>query len=202
MTGYTNNFIVEDVARNYKIDNLIKSMIDYSFKDGSCDDLYQYIMLYLLTYDNIRLNQMYNDNKLRPFISQIILKQRDGGVGGRNTIYVNYFKISNINQTDSNSMQEEDTYNYMVDIILDYIDKNTEFFETGLETSEQLKRILAFTILKKYFLSDLTQHRLAKSLGLSRSTIASFLKFAKEDVYNFWITKGQYLDENDYLKNV
>lgn len=197
MKTYTNNYIVEDVYRTYKVRKLITTMIDYSIKDKSCDDLQMYIYEILLTYDNIRLNQMYNDGKLRNFISQIIKRQRDGGTNS-NTEYANYFHIKDTNEYffEWHDIEDKKEYDITADLIIRYIDKKAEMIEGNIYTSYELKNILAFTILKKYFMSDLTQIKLAQHLNLSRSTITNLLKTAKDDILKFWNTKGKYLDEN------
>lgn len=201
MTGYTNYYIVEDVAKNYKIKSLIVKMVDYSAKDGSCDDLQQYIYEYLLLYDNIKLNAIYKSNKLRNFISQIIKGQRNGGVNSKNTHYQNVLRIKNNNEYwfASHDIQEENTYDYTPDIIIEYIDKKSEMIDDAFYSSEQLKYILAFTLLKKYFMSDLTQIKLAEHLGLSRLTIGKLLKIARQDTLKWWQSTGQYLDINNKL---
>lgn len=171
-------------------------MIDYSIKDGSCDDLQQYIMEYLLSYDNIKLNQMYGDKKLRNFISQMIKMQRNGGNNGNNTEYSRYLHIKNSNETffDHIDIQDESTYDNTIDIIIEYIDMKSFMNETKTDyTSSELKSILSFTLLKKYFMSDLTHKQLAKHLHLSKSTTQLLMRNAKDDVLKFWKQKGQWL---------
>ena len=58
----TNNQIVEFIYKNYSIKGLINNMIDYSVKDGSNEDLEQYIYEFLLCMDNKRLNILYKSN--------------------------------------------------------------------------------------------------------------------------------------------
>jgi hypothetical protein len=192
----TNTEIVNDVARNFQVKQLINHMIDYSVKDHSNDDLCQYIYEYLLTYNNVKLNQMYNDKKLRNFIALIIKMQRNGGVKGKNTIYVNQLRIKNSNEFffESHDIEDITTYDFTADLIIEYIDKKSEMVDDVYYSSEQLKFILAFTLLKKYFMSDLTQVKLAGHLGLSRLTIGKLLKIARQDTLKWWQQTGQYLD--------
>ena len=177
-------------------------MINYSIKDNSHDDLQQYIYEYLLTYDNIKLNQMYNDNKLRNFISQIIKLQRDGGNGGNNTVYQSQLHIKeNYSYTfDYADYEDISEYDITSDILIKYIDKKAEMIDNKVYTSDELKKILAFTLLKKYFMSDLTQVALAKHLMMSRITISKLMKIAKDDIIKWWNLIGQdYDNTNNFI---
>ncbi len=193
MTGLTNNQIVEYVYRNYKINHLIRHMIDYSVKDKSCDDLEQYIYEQLLKFDNVNLNNMFNNNKLRNFISQIVLRQRNGGVNGINTEYQNILRIRETNEIIDIPEPEPD-HDFKMDVILNYIDDQSEMYDDIIYTESGLKTILSFSVFKKYFLSSLTQEELAKHLGLSRSTITSLIKSAKFDILNYWDKTGQFIE--------
>ena len=207
MTKYSNNYIVNDVARNYQIKGLITRMIDYSSKDKSNDDLTQYIYEYLLNYDNNKLNQMYqsgintkNPNKqstkLRNFISQIILNARSGGVNGTSHPYQKELRLKERGDywfEWHDDLADNETYDPTADIIIEYINIKANMIDGKEYSSDQLKTILSFTLLKKYFLSDLTQVELAKHLGLSRLTIGKLLKSAREDVKIYWLKIGQFL---------
>ena len=207
LTLYSNNHIVEDVYRNYKLKNLIIRMIDYSLKDQSYNDLEMYIYEQLLKMDNMKLNSMYQNGKntsnpnvkstkLRNFISQIIRYARNGGVNGNNTEYANYLRIKNTNETfwEHYDIEDTTTYDKSIDYIVIYIDQKCEMLDDSTYTSDELRTILAFTILKKYYLSDLTQIKLAKHLGLSRSTINTLMRSAKADIKLYWKSVGQFLD--------
>lgn len=191
----SNNFIVTEVHKTYKIRQLINTMVDYSIKDQSDMDLYQYIMEHLLTFDTIRLNHMYENKKLRNFISQIIKNQRNSGAADDNTYYQKYLHIKDNNQKYL-EIEDIKEYNFKLDIILDYIDDKSEMLECVIYTEPQLKIILAFTVLKKYYLSTLTSQELADHLYLSRSTINSLMRFAKDDIKNYWEVKGRFLEES------
>lgn len=190
----SNNEITEIVYRNFKIKQLIQSMIDYSIKDGSSDDLQSYILEHLLTFDNVRLNHMYENKKLRNFISQIIKNQRNSGAADDNTYYQKYLHIKDNNQQYL-EIEDVSSYNTKLDIIMDYIDFQSEMVECVVYTELQLKVILSFTVLKKYFMSDLTGQQLADHLFLSRSTINMLIRFAKDNIINYWETKGRFLEE-------
>ena len=190
----SNNKIVEEIHRTYKIRQLIHTMVDYSIKDQSDMDLYQYIMEQLLLTNNERLNILYKSKKLRNFISQIIKNQRNSGAAENNTEYQKY-RIKDYNQEYIETI-DENTYNYKLDIILNYIDEKAEMVECVVYTEPELKIILAYTVLKKYYLSDLTGQQLADHLYLSRSTINMLLRFAKDDIKNYWNNVGKYIEES------
>jgi hypothetical protein len=186
---------VEDVAKNYKVKGLVSKLIDYSVKDHSNDDLCQYIFEQLLIMDNKKLNSMYQDGintsnpnkqstKLRNFISQMIKMQRNGGKG-QGTDYKKYFHIKDTNETfydhiDIPDSQEE--YDHTIDMIVDYINIKSDMGEEYYYSSSELKLILAFTLLKKYYNSDFTLKKLASHLGLSVSTVNKLIRLAKDDI--------------------
>lgn len=66
----TNNQIVEAVSGDVKtiIDNM-------SVKDSHKDDLFQELILILLTYDNGKLVKMYTDKQIKFFIARILCNQ-------------------------------------------------------------------------------------------------------------------------------
>ena len=191
----TNNEITEIVYRSYKIKQLIHTMIDYSVKDGSSDDLHQYIMEQLLQTDNERLNLLYKSKKLRNFISQIIKNQRNSGAAENNTDYQKYFHIKDNNQ-EYLEIEDIQNYNFKLDIIMDYIDSQSEMVECVVYTEPQLKIILSFTVLKKYYLSSLTAQQLADHLLISRSTVNMLMRFAKEKIVDYWNETGKYIEES------
>ncbi len=66
----TNNQIVEAVSGDVKsiIDNMV-------VKDDHRDDLFMEILLILLTYDNKKLDSVYQKNQIKFFIARIICNQ-------------------------------------------------------------------------------------------------------------------------------
>ena len=124
MTGKTNNEIVEIVYRTFKVKQLIVKMIDYSTCDKSCDDLEQYIYEQLLKKPNKQLNQLYNDKKLRNYISQIILHQRNGGVElkdcRKTSTYHKLFRLGEWNEI-TNEEYKDDVYDEEFDIKSDFV---------------------------------------------------------------------------------
>lgn len=168
-------------------------MISYSALDHSCDDLQSYILEHLLTFDNERLNVLYKSKKLRNFISQIIKNQRNSGAAEDNTYYQKYLHIKDNNQ-EYLEIIDEQSYNHKLDIIMNYIDSQSEMLEYVSYTELQLKIILSFTVLKKYFMSDLTGQQLADHLFISRSTINSLIRFAKNNIIDYWEKEGRFLE--------
>lgn len=167
MTGKTNNEIVEIVYRTYKIKSLILKMVDYSNHDKSCDDLEQYIYEQLLRKPNNQLNQLYNDNKLRNYISQIISHQRNGGVelkdNRKTSVYHKQFKLGN-NQQITNEEYEDDLYNNDIDNKFDFINNELGRYIswwglTGLTRSDERlalgAKFLTFTIDRKIKMIEL-----------------------------------------------
>jgi len=185
----SNNDIVIRVFKNYEIKKLIIRMINQSYNDQSYNDLEQYVYEQLLKFDNIRLNEIYHNSKLRNFISKIIQHQRDGTGHG---VYLKYLHIKETNPIlDIIDENEED---FQIELIINYINNKSEMLEENVYNSNQLKIILSFTILKKYYLSDLTQSLLAIHLNLSRTTVNHLIKFAREDILSWWEKNGKYID--------
>jgi hypothetical protein len=188
----SNNEIVEDVAKTYRIKSLIIKMIDYSLKDRSCDDLEQYIYEYLLGLDNAKLNDMYepikgdpnkSSNKLRKFISQIIVRQRNGGMKGNNTDYVKYFRIHNSNEVFYFKEEEEyedietDVYNYLEEFIK---------VENRQYTIGEIKKIFKYTLLYKSKIDKQAVWKMAKHLDFTPKLLYTFIKDAKKDLKRKW----------------
>ena len=93
----TNNEIVDYVYRHYKIGSLIRKIISTSDLDDSYKDLEQYIYVLLLEMENNKLNELYNKKKLRHWVSQVILNQRNYNSAypsKNNGVYNKYFKLS------------------------------------------------------------------------------------------------------------
>lgn len=137
----TNNDIVETVYRTYNLKNLIIHLINDSINDYSCDDLEQYIYLLLLEMDNERLNEMFCNNDLKKFITQIILNQRNL------TKYSEYgkFKVNN---------------NYEEEYVLgdyDFIDEETidSYYYQDMEVDrEELRIFFVYDELNRFSFTD------------------------------------------------
>lgn len=70
MTIMTNNEIVEQVSGDVK--SIIENMC---VKDEHKDDLFEEIILILLTYDNGKLFQAYRNSQIKFFIARVICNQ-------------------------------------------------------------------------------------------------------------------------------
>lgn len=194
--------IVEDVYRTFKIKELIKQMIDYSYKDQSCDDLHHYIMIKLLEMDNKALNELYKPiqgnpnkvvgNKLRNFISQIILRQRNGGKNKTGSGWTHYQKELRMRGAEGDQfiILSDTEYNYeedsAIELIINYIAKKADMDENIKYSSQELRSILAFNILKKYYTSELTLLKISKHLNISLSSVNKLIRFAKNDIVNYY----------------
>lgn len=212
----TNKEIVEIVCKTYNIKKLIIKMISYSEKDGSCYDLEQYIYEQLLHKSNEQLNQLYNDKKLRNYISQIVRNQRDGGSKHKysnkkiNTEYQKYFHIKCEFQIDdmdgegsstslASLIYEDDTYDYEIDIKSDFVNNELNKYMswwglTGLTRQEQRfalgAKFLVFTIDRKIKMS-----KIAEMFGMKKVTRQTIWRIISE-------TKKQIKDDFDiYYSN-
>ena len=189
---YSNNEIVKIVYEKYKINSLIRTMITNSYKDSSCDDLEQYIYEQLLKMKNERLNVIYESGKLRNFISQIIKRQRDGGLKKKyaerayNTEYSKNFRINGKFQIDdmdgdtSSSkaallVYDEPEYDYSYDVKMDFVQERlNEYISmwsmTGLTKQQELLALGAKMIVF-YIDRGLRLEDLGNSFGVCRQTI-------------------------------
>ena len=193
ISGLTsNNQIVEYVFRNFKLRELIKTMIRNSVNDGSIGDLEQYIYLELLQMDNERLLILFESNKLRPFISQIIKRQNFNGSFYRTVCIKEKPSVEFLNI-------EENEYDFLGDILFVFIKSQTEFSETKIYSDEEVKKILSFTLLDKYLISKRSMRQLSKSLNIPRKTISILINFAKNLTMEWFQKSGKYLDE-EYIK--
>lgn len=66
----TNNDIIEAISGD--VQDIIANM---AVKDSHKDDLFQEIILILLTYDNKRLEKVYNNKQIKFFIARILCNQ-------------------------------------------------------------------------------------------------------------------------------
>ena len=96
--------IVDKLARNRVVEDMIKNMNinDYS------DDLAQEIYLILLEYDKEKIEEMYNKNQINFFISRIITNQ---AFSKNSPFYLNYKKWD-LNKEDLDFENDADTEGY------------------------------------------------------------------------------------------
>jgi hypothetical protein len=200
----TNNEIVEIVYRKYNVNKLIKKMIAESAIDSSCDDLEQYIYEKLLLMNNLFLNEMFNNNKLRNYISQIILRQRNGGVKFSyhykpiNTHYTKMFKLREhfiIDRYDTfifkESVEYDESYDVKYELAKTLLTKFRSWWSlTGLTRDEE-KLALGADLITMYFSREKTMDELASSYGVCRQTIYHNLAFLKKTI------RDEYYNLND-----
>lgn len=73
----TNKMIVEYIYKNFNVVKMIEKLIHTTNLDQSSHDLAQEIYIILLNNNNKILNTLYKEDKLKAFINQIILNNRN-----------------------------------------------------------------------------------------------------------------------------
>lgn len=96
--------IVEKLARNRVVEDMIKNMNINDYPD----DLAQEIYLILLEYDKEKIEEMYNKNQINFFISRIITNQ---AFSKNSPFYLNYKKWD-LNKEDLDFENDADTEGY------------------------------------------------------------------------------------------
>jgi hypothetical protein len=183
----TNCEIVQIVAKEYNLSNLIKRMIEKSIWTHTYNDLEQYIYEVILQMDNLRLNDLYEANELQRFITQIIKNQRNNG---------KYFNTLLYNHQDIEFYDtiETDDHNYKLDFIIDKIE-SINFFVTGL-TQIELRKDMAVTVLILYILKKTPKWKLCIDYQCGLSTLNLLIKDGKKYLREYWIKEGeQYIEK-------
>lgn len=96
--------IVEKLARNRVVEDMIKNMNINDYPD----DLAQEIYLILLEYDKEKIEEMYNKNQINFFISRIITNQ---AFSKNSPFYLNYKKWD-FNKEELDFDNDADTEGY------------------------------------------------------------------------------------------
>ena len=96
--------IVDKLARNRVVEDMIKNMNINDYPD----DLAQEIYLILLEYDKDKIEEMYNKNQINFFISRIITNQ---AFSKNSPFYLNYKKWD-LNKEDLDFDNDADTEGY------------------------------------------------------------------------------------------
>lgn len=96
--------IVDKLARNRVVEDMIKNMNINDYPD----DLAQEIYLILLEYDKEKIEEMYNKNQINFFISRIITNQ---AFSKNSPFYLNYKKWD-LNKEDLDFDNDADTEGY------------------------------------------------------------------------------------------
>lgn len=191
----TNNEIVDYVYRHYKIGSLIRKIISTSDLDDSYKDLEQYIYVLLLEMENNKLNELYNKKKLRHWVSQVILNQRNYNSAypsKNNGVYNKYFKLSAIDKIVD--IIDEDTHDFRIDFIY-YELERIPFGTTGL-TNDELRKMLSYELFRFYIERGVSMTAVAKKFGFCRTTARTLIMEAKNNIIKSF--KGEY---NEWLKN-
>lgn len=165
----TNNDIVNYVYKNIPIDTFISKVINTSTRE-SREDLRQYILLYLLEYDNLKLNILYDKNILPQFIMKIILNQR------------NYYKSFFNEYCKNNNNKDEEIEHETYDSHLDSIEKNRkiDFIEHELDRKDIEKELyIRYSVYKIYMSRKYTLMELADKYKLSYNTLFRLIKETK-----------------------
>ena len=216
MTGYTNEFIVNVVAKHYNIRDMILKNISESRLDHSFKDLEQLIMIELIRMDNQKLNYLYIQNVLRFHIVAIIVKQRDGQGGMKyfsqkkqalvtyNTSeYSRSLKLyDNVQPID---VAQEQEHEIMTPKMKFTNKKLAEFCSyrsmTGM-TQDQLKLAVGSDLLLYYCRRKLSLTAVARQFKMSRSKAAGLIKAVKDEVrstYEKEFVEDDYVDDDDYI---
>ena len=173
----TNNEIVKWIYENINIKIIINKLIYSSNFDGSDNDLIQYIYLTLLEYDNKKLNHLYNNKLLKPWIVRVIFNQRNY----YKSEYNEYLKVFekygyDINYIDDEEDDLNDKLNF-ADFILN--NKYNKYSYSGY-TSIDKSKYASLEIYKLYLQRKHTFTTLSESLKISRGTVNEMLKYARE----------------------
>lgn len=189
----SNNYIVTRVKLQYDLSNRIKSMIHSSEQLQTYSDLEQHIYEILLNMDNERLNILYEDNKLRSFISQIIKNQRNIKYSYYSKILLNHDELSDYDSP------EIDEHNYKIDFVIDLIE-SIDFFLTG-QTQSQLRKDMSLTILKLYIIEEEPKWKLCNKYQIGISTLNLLIKDGKRYIREAWEKDGELYIQKLKMKN-
>lgn len=184
----TNNEIVLWIYKNVKVYDLITKVVDYSV-DRIDRDLEQYIYIYLLEYDNKKLNDLYEQKVLPQFIMRMILNQRN-----YYRSYLNYtlrdnhdleLDIVHITYEDTidEKIEQERKYRFINKELKKYVGKRKNL------TKEQQYEMLAIELYRFYLRRGLTINELAKKLQMGYNTVFRLMKFARNEIKNNYYKK-------------
>lgn len=195
----TNNFIVNQVERTYKLDSLIKKLINDN-NTQIHSDLKQYIFEVLLKMDNYKLNELYYKNELRKFIAQIIKNQRNSGR------YYNSLTLNSNIHIDIDSLFNFDVedgveHDYRFDFVMDKIEhyNNVLMFYTGL-TQVELRDIMCLSVVELYYVKRIEKFKICTMINSGMSTVNLLLKDGRKFLKNCWEEEGgEWLEKNNIV---
>ena len=176
----SNKDIVLWVYDNVDVEKFIRKVIDISYNNASYKDLSQYIYLYLLEYDNTKLNNLYDNKVLPQFIMRIILNQRN--------YYRSYFNLYLYPIDKELDFDKE----YEIDIV---DDKNDKLIFINKELKKYIGRrknlslsneqeMLCYEVYRLYLNRGYTIKELSIRLDLGYNTVVRLIRTAKETIKN------------------
>lgn len=174
------------------IKKFIRKVIKESFNEQTIDDLYQYILLTLLEYDNMKLNKLMDMKLMNHACMRIILNQRNG----HHTYYQKYIKLQSGSELfnvykdfkDDTDKEELIEKNDKIDFILKELKKYVG--HRNNLTDEQVKEMLMYEVYRFYIRRDITINELAKKLKVGYNTVYRLIRNAREKI------KQRYDDRN------
>jgi hydroxymethylpyrimidine pyrophosphatase-like HAD family hydrolase len=181
----SNNQIVERIYKDINIKKMVNKVICQSY-NSSDEDLVQHIYLTLLEMDNEKLNYLYENHLMGPWIMQIILNNRNY----YRSQYQLYFNIKDNPtitediQDDSDDLKEEQL------ALLDEIISRYNIESFSGYTIQQKWEFTSLELLKIYVNRKHSFTSLSKALKISRNTVNETLKYARNFI------KKEY-DKND-----
>jgi hypothetical protein len=160
----SNNEIITHIYHTIDITGFTQRVVLDSTQE-SREDLCQYIYLYLLEYNNEKLNMLYNKKLLPQFIMKIILNQRN--------YYRSYYNLScrtNVNELPDTPYEDDSLEVREKNSKLDFIDEefNNEELDIKIKVRYELykvyltKKYTLMEISEKYSIPYNTLHRLIK----------------------------------------
>lgn len=174
----TNNQIVIWIVKNVDVDKFIERVISTSSLEQNGDDLKQYIYLYLLTYDNEKLNSLYDNKVIPQFIMQMILNQRNYYKS-----YYNEYLKNNDCDYDYDVQEEELEYddrneklNFINKELTKYVGKRKNL------TKQQEYEMLCYEIYRMIIKRNMSIKQLSENLDINYRTVLRLLKFAKDNI--------------------
>jgi len=193
----TNNDIVEEVYRTYKLKTLITNLICNSRIDGSYEDLEQYVYLILLKMNNKTINRLYDTgigleiddprNELRSFISRIIINQRNLSKKGFKSNEYNKYKLNSCEFTGDEIENEDYDYDYDLDRKTEndliWLRKELNRYEltTGL-TNDEINIQGYYRFMKLKLNRNYTVSQLAKHMNCSIGKVVMYLRYARKNI--------------------
>lgn len=183
----TNNEIVIYIYHHINIYNFIKKVIADSTQE-SAEDLKQYILLYLLEYDNKKLNMLYEKNLLPQFCMKIILNQRN--------YYRSYYNLEcrSIDKPEIPDIPYEDDMKVVMEKNnkLDFVDK-----ELADETLD-IRIKARYGLYKIYITGKYTLTELSDKYEIPYNTLFRLIKETKKIIAQRYDYHSNYIIDNKY----